>query len=127
MISDLDDYLEITVKLDEKHQGFKNYKILKAHKNSVESLDVSYDKTTNTVTFKTNQLSTFVLTYETAKGFNWWWLILIIILIIVITYVIYHNYPTKASNEDNTNPKPKEVVANETKKIASNTNVKKFQ
>ncbi len=102
LITDLTQNIQITLQLGELEQGHKNYQIIRIHDGQVEMLDCTYDEKLQTITFETNQFSSYVLVYEKSSNGNWaWWSLLLLLPMGFVTYKYRHSLLALISKKNN--------------------------
>ncbi len=86
-INQLTQMITITLHIPADQQGYSNYQIIRVHEGVAQVLTSVYNEETQTITFETDQFSTYAVIYDTYEGTWLWWLLLI--LLIPAAYVIY--------------------------------------
>mgnify|MGYP002619784361 CR=1 FL=1 len=102
-IDRLNQSVKMTIQVPEEHQGFKDYRILRIVDGQVISYDAVYDPLTQTLTFETDVLGTFIIAYEPNHGFGLWWLWLLIVLVVGYGTFRFIRYRLKNQQKKNQN------------------------
>ena len=80
-VSQLTQMISITLNIPLAQQGYKNYQIMRVHDGVTEVMDSVYDEEAQTISFETDQLSTYAIVYDASSGSGLWWLLLLVLLI----------------------------------------------
>ena len=100
-INELNETISITLVLSKAEQGHKNYQIIAVHNGQARVIESVYDAEQKTITFETNQFSTFAIVYQTNSQQWGWWFLTLLIPIGFVAYKYRNNWLSLISKKQN--------------------------
>ena len=100
-INELNEKISITLVLSKNEQGHKNYQIIAVHNGQAKVIDSVYNAEDKTITFETDQFSTFAIVYQTSSQQWGWWFLILLIPIGFVTYKYRKNWLSLISKKQN--------------------------
>ena len=88
-INTLSQAIRITLSIPEEQRGFKNYQIVRVHDGQITVLETTNDAENHTITFETDQFSTYALVYQVNKPLTFLWWLLLLLLVPIVLYILW--------------------------------------